>query len=532
MPDRRSRTYYDSLQPQIEMNSQPILNLGYISDLAKSMMSCNWAVSIFVAKNLASLTTSSTKPPVEQVAESFERVISEIRATLPTLPKNREQVSDSPNSAPSAPAGAGTAPIDSDRDILSGLFKVTEAAQREFATSPLVFGGFQAGDLAQRALVDLAVDVLALRAFRPDYLADLGDQILRRSVAAARLFETAHARQLAVQQLRNTLGVIRLVNDSPPPNSGEPADYPLESRVTGAYELGKYPALWAVEGLGQDYAENQMQTGMPVRGLLTTGKGAQLPPQSLLMMHAGAGLAFAKHAIVAITPYSSDQEIDGALRVFLELVHENSREGYRGAAMESLGLVTRTWYAPLMGPVSRRLPAIDPLAAQYFWHGAGRAMVFSPINMLPGFSPFETADNEPPDETARRSARSGVTWAFTLINLLQPEITANFLLNNEAEMAKNDAFRDGVTSTLIMASEMVPGNTNVTRFCQYQPDASKPALVESWQRNIGTDCATRVEAYRQTLGAHARLDEVFRYQSLPELVAALDHRATSSVPGV
>jgi len=517
------------------MNSQPNVNLGYISDLAKSMMSCSWAVSIFVAKNLASLTTSSAKPPVEQVAESFERVISEIRAAPTTTPKNSDQVSDTTNSTPATSAGAGTAdwaPIDIYRDILSGLFKVTGAAQREFATSPLVFGGFQAGDLAQRALVDLAVDVLALRAFRPDYLAGLGDQILRRSVAAARLFETADARRLAVQQLRNTLGVIRLVNDSPPPNRGEPADYPLESRVTGAYELGKYPALWAVEGLGQDYAENQMQTGTPVRGLLRTGKGAQLPTQSLLMMHAGAGLAFAKHAIVMITPYSSEQEIDGALRVFLELVNENSREGYRGAALESLGLVTRTWYAPLVGPVSRRLAAIDPLAAQYFWHGAGRAMVFSPINMLPGFSPFETADNEPPDEIARRNARAGVTWAFTVINLQHPEITANFLLNNGTEMAKNDAFRDGVTSTLIMASEMVPNNTNVTRFCQYQPDDSKPALVESWQRNIGTDCATRVETYRQTLRSNARLDEVFRYQSLSELVVALDPGAPSSIVGV
>ena len=229
-----------------------------------------------------------------------------------------------------------------------------------------------------------------------------------------------------------------------------------------------------------------------------------------------------------ITPYSSDQEIDGALRIFLELVNDNSRPGYRGAALESLGLVTRTWYKPLVGPISRRLAAIDPEAEQYFWHGAGRAMVFYPINMLPGFSPFETADTEPPDETARRNARAGVTWAFTVINLQHPEIMANFLLNNGEEMAKNDAFRDGVTSTLIMASDMVPDNVNVTRFCHYQPDDSKPALVESWQRNIGTDCGTRVETYRQTLAAHARLDEIFRYQSLPELVATLDRGSASS----
>jgi hypothetical protein len=80
-----------------------------------------------------------------------------------------------------------------------------------------------------------------------------------------------------------------------------------------------------------------------------------------------------------------------------------------------------------------------------------------------------------------------------------------------------------------MASEMVPDNINVTRFCQYQPDDSNPASVESWQLNIGTDCATRVDTYRQTLRTHARLDEVFRYQSLSELVATLDHDAGAKV---
>ena len=517
------------------INSQPKINLEYISDLTKSMMSCSWAVSIFVAKNLASLTTPSATPPIGQIAGSFERVISEVGTTLSTPSKKPGEGSDTDETTAAIPeAGATDAqyPTDTERSILSDFYKVTEAAQREFATSPLVFGGFQAGDLAQRALVDFAVDVVALRAFRPDYLAHMSSQIARRSVAVARSLDTSDARRLTVQQLQNTLGVIRLVNDSPPSNQLPAADYPLESRVTSAYELGMYPALWAVEGLGQDYAANQMQAGTPVRGLLTAGKGAELPPQSLLMMHAGAGLAFAKHVIVKITPYSSKREIDGALRVFLELVNENSRDGYRGAALESLGLVTRTWYAPLVGPVSQRLAALDPLAAQYFWHGAGRAMVFSPINMVPGFSPFETADNEPPDEISRRNARAGVTWAFTVINLQHPEIIANFLLNHGAEMAKNDAFRDGVTSTLIMASEMVPGNTNVTRFCQYQPDTSQPALVESWRRNIGTDCATRVDAYRQTLRTHSRLDEVFHYQSLSELVATLDQSSMSSIVGV
>src|SRR5207244_1117997 len=116
---------------------------------------------------------------------------------------------------------------------------------------------------------------------------------------------------------------------------------------------------WAIEGLGQNYAEAWLAEGIPVRGLLTAGKAASLPQRSLLMMHAGMGIAFARHAIAQITPWSSDADFDHALRSFTELVHKNSRFGYAGAALESLGLVTRTWHRQMVEPVSRHLSGID-----------------------------------------------------------------------------------------------------------------------------------------------------------------------------
>jgi hypothetical protein len=148
-------------------------------------------------------------------------------------------------------------------------------------------------------------------------------------------------------------------------------------------------------------------------------------------------------------------------------------------------------------------------------------MYFSPMYMLPGFSPWHAAQLEPPNETARRNARAGVAWAFTIVNIRQPEIASNFLSHRAEEITGNDAFTNGVYSTMIMAGEMVPGHRFVTGYSRYKPDAKDSAAVSAWNQYVGSDCETRVNYYRQTLKAHGKLGEVFRYHSLPDYVGAL-----------
>jgi hypothetical protein len=239
-------------------------------------------------------------------------------------------------------------------------------------------------------------------------------------------------------------------------------------------------------------------------------------------MHAGMGIAFAKDTIDELTPWSSETKVKDALRRFLRLVRENSMPGYEGAALESLGLVTQTWYAQLVKLVSNQLLALDADATEFFWHGAGRAMYFSPMNMLPGLSPWDAADHEPPDDTARRNARAGVAWAFTIVNVRQPKIAANFLRHNTDRIDDNDAYTNGVYSTLIMAGAMVPGHKYVSDFGRFQPDADEPELVSCWNKHIGRDAGDKVEQYRQALKAHHQLGEVFRYHDLPQFVADLE----------
>jgi hypothetical protein len=219
------------------------------------------------------------------------------------------------------------------------------------------------------------------------------------------------------------------------------------------------------------------------------------------MMHAGMGIAFAKDAVDDLTPWSSATKVKDALKVFLQRVRQNSMPGYEGAALESLGLVTHTWYPQLVRVVTDQLLALDADATEFFWHGVGRSMYFSPMYMLPGLSPWEAADHEPPDDTARRNARRA-SRAFTIVNVRQPKIAAHFLRTGPIASEQN-AYTNGVHSTLIMAGEMVPGH----RMCPTSAGISRIPTRRPgkyWTIHKG-------DRYRGSLKAHHRLGEVFRY---------------------
>jgi hypothetical protein len=149
-------------------------------------------------------------------------------------------------------------------------------------------------------------------------------------------------------------------------------------------------------------------------------------------------------------------------------------------------------------------------------------MYFSPMYLLPGFSPWSAAEQEPPNETARLNARAGVAWAFASVNVRQPRIAANFLKFRSEEISGNDAFTDGVHSSLIMAGEVVPGHRFVTGFCRHSPAEKDRSAADEWERYVGSDCESRVNAYRQSLRSHGKLGEVFRYHALPDFIAGLE----------
>lgn len=406
------------------------------------------------------------------------------------------------------------------RGFQETFYKAGEAAKKEFKTNTALFGAFQFGDKAQSAIAGLASDMLRLKVLSPSYIKDMATGIVHGSKDAVGSVATEESRHLLKQQFSNTFDVIGYVNHVDAPNRlSEDGTYPLEEMVANCYSHGDYPALWYVEGLGERYAEAYMAGGKEIRGLLTSGKAAAADPKIQTMMHAGLGITLAKHAVQDLTPWSTETEFRDAITLFLKLVHNNSIAGYEGAALESLGLVSRTWNGQLVSKIAMHLGGIDAEAYEYFWHGAGRAMYFSPMYMIPGLSPWEAADHEPPDEIGRRNARAGVAWAFTIVNIRHPEIAAHFLRDKSDRIAGNDAYANGAYSTQIMAGDMVPNHEYVAAFGRYKPE--DPESLKAWNKYLGSDVGVKVDSYRKKLKANQKLGEVFRYHDLARFVGDL-----------
>jgi hypothetical protein len=400
-------------------------------------------------------------------------------------------------------------------------YKVTSAVQERFSSNPVLFGLDQIGDEAQRSAVDLFADLLKLKPMDPRWLGSASEWLVRRSFDTALALLPVENLENTWKELRNTLAVINLVNQAPSTLNLPPGEIRLLEALDRAYSAGgEYAALWLVEGLGEEYAVRNSLASRPARGLLTSSQGADLPEKSLLMMHAGIGIGFAKQIIRPLTPYSQDGEVASALKRFIELVRNNARNGYEGPAFESLGLVTQTWYSQMVPLIDRVLWTIDAVALEYFWHGVGRAEYFNAL--LPGQSPFRIIAEAAPHRLALLNGIAGAAWAFTLVNIKQPEITVHLLKQQSGLLQSNDAFTNGVLSTLLMAEDMLPNDPYATKFADFQPSLSDIEAQGNWDRIVRVPARDALDRLFPILQRNKRLGEVFRYQNLEKLASSLE----------
>jgi hypothetical protein len=409
------------------------------------------------------------------------------------------------------------------------FYTVTQAATEELGD--ILWAAYQVGDQLQRSSVNLLFDFATLRAFNPSYASRLAEEFARQSAETVRALAPGENLSLAYQEFRNNYEVYNLVKHVHErlhiPSEG---DYPLAELVGRAYALGAYPDLWAVEGLGHDYAASLIERGAPVRNILTDERARVLPAKSLTMMHAGIGLAFAERLMKRVTPYSERAHARAVLTEFVTLCRDNSRPGYVGAAYESLGLVTRTWHAQTVSLVDSVLSEVEPEAVGYFWHGAGRALYFLPIYFVPGLlSPWVAAEQEPPREDARLNMKAGLAWATTVVNVRQPRIMESLLRRDGARLARDAGFTNGLMSSLIMGYDITPGDPFIESFCAFRPDARDAAAVERWERMVAQPCREALQQIYPVLREHERLGEVFHYQDLSALAARL-RQTRATVP--
>ncbi len=347
---------------------------------------------------------------------------------------------------------------------------------------------------------------------------------LARPGEAWRFFLPGEDGGAARRELCNKVEVYLLVTGSAE-RLGIPAapPFPLAALVDRAFALGDFPALWALEGLGLEYVDGVSRDGAPPPHAAFAG----LPERSLLMLHAGMGMAFGQRILGALPGGAAAAEVRRAAREVVSLCRASSRPGYAGAALEAAGLVARTLHPRLVQPLGAALLEVDGDAASYFWHGVGRALYFLPVNFLPCGSTlwraFELAAAEAPHELARQNAFAGLAWAVALVNQRHPEVVADLLRDHGAELealggagtagAGVSPFADGVAASAVLRQATTPDAPFLTAFCGYRPAA--PATAARWDDLVRRPCREALErsypALRRTgLGAIFRCCGVFQ----------------------
>ncbi len=363
----------------------------------------------------------------------------------------------------------------------------------------------------------IGVQVVNPSLFNPCTWTDLASDLAVRSAAGCRAALRGDAELGALELVNKSqifvlvLSVGRLIGV---PSAGFPL--PLEELVRRSYALGDFRALWAIEGLGHDYGESFYRQGRAPRGILFPSVVRGLPSSALLMLNAGIGLAFADQGLEDLPAIRQPDRLARTVETILRLTPANATPGSEGASFESLGLVTRLFFPRLTHDIDRILRHNRPELRGFFWHGAGRALYFTPVSFLPFsiWQAYEMAEAEAPDELALHNARAGITWAFLLVNQRQPEIMADLLIRPYGErILRMRGFRNGIASATIMRYDTTPGAPFIRSFCDYRPE--DPRTGQLWTELVRRPCHRALEVIYPRLLATNRLGQVFRFHDGP-----------------
>jgi hypothetical protein len=240
-------------------------------------------------------------------------------------------------------------------------------------------------------------------------------------------------------------------------------------------------------------------------------------------MHAGLGLAVAESLMKQLTPDSRIKEVERVLKVFIKICNNNSRPGYVGCALESLGLVTRCFNYPMVDLVQSVLANLDPVAWEFFWRGAGRALYFSPAHMAqPLYSPWIAAEQEAPNARAHKILKAGISWPTNIVNMRSPEIFEDLIRRRGLAEESEGTIAHGVAASTTMAIDITPDHPVVKSYLEYTPRSSDPTVHRLWDKLVRSQVYNSVHRYQPVLRAHGMMDQVFRLQDLEALVDRLD----------
>jgi hypothetical protein len=299
---------------------------------------------------------------------------------------------------------------------------------------------------------------------------------------------------------------------------GPSSSLSLSQLVARVATLDPSISVWATEGVGHYFADRYPANHNEPHALMSCPDSLGVPQSSLVPLNAGLGLALAEWLLDTA---NSERRIDSSvIATFVGLCRNNCSPGCEEVGFEALGLAARSLHPHLISPIDALLSSDYPDLLDYFWHGVGRALYFSPTQFLPLCSkPWQGLDmslQEPLHAAGRRNAVAGFVWALTLVNIRNPEIVAEFLDRNAAHLPEPQTFVNGLCSALIVWSDAQPGQRLVGDFVDYRAGSPDCQLSRLWTTYVQRPWA-------RTLRDHSwderNMGSLFRYQSL---VGAID----------
>lgn len=287
--------------------------------------------------------------------------------------------------------------------------------------------------------------------------------------------------------------------------------------------LEKWDSVWAAEGIGRQYASLG-----PMGALHSLESNAASIEKYLVPLHTGMGLSFAEAALQGAA--CGERTIAESLDQFYDLCRLHSHEGFVEAAYEVLGLVARTLFPHLVARIDGALAQSDPEKLPYFWHGIGRGMYFLPTGFFPGDWPtwraMQIALEEPPHALGQLNATAGVAWAFTLVNMRQPEILAAFFESYGEAMRYSDAVANGIRSAFVIWLHCAPDDPH---WHSLSESSAIDQITDSrfWEQYVYESCVfaarfSKIAAERHQLG------KMFHYRPLAESTRELQRDATTT----
>ena len=142
-------------------------------------------------------------------------------------------------------------------------------------------------------------------------------------------------------------------------------------------------------------------------------------------------------------------------------------------------------------------------------------MYFEPMGMLPSVNApwrvIRRLDLEAPHDLARRNILAGVAWALSIVNMRQPIVMEAFLRHHGELARAEDAFTNGVVSSLMMRYDTTRDDSHISPYIHYTP-ADADGWPSAWRTLITTPCE---HALRETYGELIKsdsLEQVFHYR--------------------